>query len=172
MPLAASVFTVISAESAQRDVGDGRPAQPTLSASRAACFISPEPPQGRGPRDNAEEAPPSPRPKPHLQRPRRQEGFSLAGGGGRFGPPARGRARGGGGGRRDCPGGPARDCYLPLSAPRQREGNRRRRGRGQGESGVIFHLSHLFRPARKSESRHRALFARCSASGWLCARLS
>lgn len=122
MPLAASVFTVISAERAQRDVGDGRPAQPTLPARRAACFISPEPPQGRGPRDNAEEAPPSPRPKPHLQRPRRQAGFSLAGGGGRFGPPPEGELGAGAAGA-----GTAREarrgtviCLSPLPG-RERE---------------------------------------------------
>lgn len=160
MPLAASVFTVISAERerAQTVVTDGRPAQPTLAARRAARFLSLEPPQGRGPRDNEEAVPPRPRPKPRLRRPRGWKSCSLAGGGGRFGPRPQGEPGAGAGGA-----GTAREArrgtVICLSGlPGWREGNRRRRGWGEGESGVIFHLSHLFRPARKSESRHWGAF--------------
>lgn len=42
-------------------------------------------------------------------------------------------------------------------------------GRG-GEPGVNFHLSHLFRPARKSESLHRGAFRPVRASRVFCAR--
>ena len=94
-------------------------------------------------------------------------------------PPARGaspeRGRGARGARGPPRQGPAQGGCRPRSAPGPERGKPPAEGVGrEGAAGVIFHLSHLFRPARKSESRHIRKSERflpgARRSGWLCAR--
>lgn len=118
-------------------------------------------------------APPRPRPRLPAARPAAKR---LAAGGSAPGQRTiREQKRGG---KRGPPGeGQARGCYRLPSAPEPERGKPQKKGVGsEGAAGVIFHLSHLFRSARKSESRQIRKSERfrlgARRSGWLGARSS
>lgn len=149
MPLAASVFTVITTVRIPGDRGYARPALPTANTG-----LTPRLPpykrsasSGAGPAGLGGGGAAWPRPRPGG----RAAGLAAprwpAGGATPAGRSSRARV-----GARGLPAkGPARGCYQPASAPGPERGKPQAEGVGrEGEAGVIFHLSHLFRPARKS----------------------
>lgn len=107
------------------------------------------------------QAPPTslPQPRPWLRLSRWRAGRSGGAAGRGPGAGASGTARGGPGAGGHLP------LTLSLSLRGLKEGNRRRSGEREGEPGVIFHLLHLFRPARKSAPPTPALSSRVQAPG-------